>query len=126
MKSILVLSLALFSFNSFATGGFDCELKLSPTLTANISGTTGRVVGNPLVGPLYITKDNYETVSEISRDLVVGYYNYNSELKILALNEDVSETVVEIDYNSRYKKGSAKIFLDGINYRTHAIKCEFE
>ena len=119
MKLISFL-LLLMSFNVYATGGFDCASK---DKKVEIYGTTGRIIGNPLVGELGLIVDGVET--KIAKDNILGYWNMDTELKLIALDQDYIEPVlilkVEQEIISYKFKGTAQ-FKD----RTVKVECIVE
>lgn len=90
MKFLAVFAM-LLSMNAFATGGFDCASK---DKKVEIFGTTGRFYGNPLVGELGLIVDGVE--SKISKDHILGYWNMDTELKLIAIDEDYVEPVLTL------------------------------
>ncbi|GAB4012131.1 MAG: hypothetical protein Fur0010_07710 [Bdellovibrio sp.] len=90
MKFLAVIAL-LFSMNAFATGGFDCATK---DKKVEVFGTTGRFYGNPLLGELGLIVDGVET--KIAKDHILGYWNMDTELMLIAIDADYVEPVVTL------------------------------
>ncbi|PIP95406.1 MAG: hypothetical protein COW00_12950 [Bdellovibrio sp. CG12_big_fil_rev_8_21_14_0_65_39_13] len=117
---ILALLTLLLSSQAFATGGFDCATKDG---SVAISGTTGRFYGNPLIGELILTVDGAE--AKISKDHILGYWNMDTELKLIAIDEEYVEPVVTLKVKqSRFSdkfKGTIQL-----KDRTEKIECIVE
>lgn len=129
MKIILAISLLTFSLNSFATGGFFCnaEVKNSEVdVTIQISGTTARVIGNPLVSELHLGIDEASDLQfKIPLSNVVGYWNMDS-LLVHTISEDAMQSTLLLKYDLETNLGSLEIDYQGIKGTTNNITCEFE
>jgi hypothetical protein len=130
MKAFFMALSLLASVNSYATGGFFCNAEIRNNdiqVDVQISGTTGRVIGNPLVANLIFSIDNMSDLRfEIQRENVVGYWNLNNELKLNALDEQAMESVVLLNYDIESQKGSLEVNFQGIVGKTDIIECQFE
>ncbi len=130
MKAFFMALSLLASVNSYATGGFFCNAEIRNNdiqVDVQISGTTGRVNGNPLVENLIFSIDNMSDLQfEISKENVVGYWNYNNELKLNALDSQAMESVVLLNYDIESQKGSLEVNFQGIVGKTNIIECQFE
>lgn len=130
MKAFFMALSLLASVNSYATGGFFCNAEIRNNdiqVDVQISGTTGRVNGNPLVSNLIFSIDNMSDLNfEIPKDNVVGYWNYGTELKLNALDDQAMESVVLLNYNLELQKGTLEVNFQGIIGKTDVIECQFE
>lgn len=129
MKSILALMLLTFSMNSFATGGFYCNAQVENNdvdVSIQISGTTARTAGNPLISDLQVGIDTMSDLQfSISRNLVVGYWNQD-QLMVHSLDENAESSSILLKYDPETEKGSLVIDFQGIKGSTKKISCEFE
>ena len=121
MKTLcLALSLMLAS-NAFATGGFYCFNK---DKSLEISGTTGRLYGNPIVDSVYLTNNGTESV--FKKINAVGYWNMGNDLKLAVIDNDFMdmEFVLEAKKSlfSHYFVGKVTL-KDDSKVR---VKCEME
>ena len=130
MKAFFMALSLLASVNSYATGGFFCNAEIRNNdiqVDVQISGTTGRVIGNPLVANLIFSIDNMSDLRfEIPKEDVVGYWNLNNELKLNALDNQAMESVVLLNYDIESQKGSLEVNFQGIVGKTDIIECQFE
>ncbi|MDC1174238.1 hypothetical protein OAT67_02510 [Bacteriovoracaceae bacterium] len=103
MKYLALLALA-FTMNAHATGGFDCVGNKANGEKVEIFGTTGHVVGNPLVSDVFMTVGNVETAQVFPRNQVVGYWNMGRQFKLAITDDNAMEIVVKLI--ARYKRNS--------------------
>ncbi len=129
MKSVLALMLLTFSMNSFATGGFYCNAVVKNNdvdVTIQISGTTARTFGNPLVANLNVGVDEVSDLQfEISKDLVVGYWNQDS-LMIHTLDSNAEYSTILLKYDLENSKGTLDVNFQGIKGTSNEVTCELE
>lgn len=120
----------LASINTYASGGFFCNAEIRNNdvqVDVQISGSTSRVNGSPLISNLTFSIDNLSDLRfDISKKNVVGYWNFGNELKLNVVDEQALNSVVLLNYNSKSQKGSLEVNFQGITGKTKVINCQFE
>lgn len=127
MKSTIALSALLFSLNSFASGGFFCDAKVTTLMDQTdiqISGPTGHVVGNPLIGDITIAVDGTE--AKISKTQVVGYWGEGPLLQLHVVDPQAQYSVIILNYDQNSGTGELVLDYGEVVARTYDVSCSFE
>ena len=130
MKFILSVMLLSFSFNSFATGGFHCVGKIRTAdvqVDINVSGSTSRMEGSPLLGNLLVDIDGLSDLKfEIPKERIVGYWSNDNFLMINTIDSELMHSEIQLNYNTKINKGIMVVNFQGIKATTKNVKCEIE
>lgn len=124
MKILILTGLILATITSArATGGFDC---VTVDKSIEIFGTTGSVVGNPLIS-VSVLRNGKEF--EYSRSQAVAYWNLDQEkLKLALADKEYTQIDYELDVqttsydNGAFAYGSLKVAGEQYSYD---ITCQF-
>ena len=109
-----------FSLNSNASGGFSCDGDIKG-IHVQVSGSTGHVVGNPLVSDISIAIG--EEVLTIPKNYVAGYWNSESKFLLNVIDEQAEYSQVYLEVSK--ERGTLTLdtkLLKG----TTKVKCLFE
>lgn len=118
MKNLSIL-LILLSFNSFATGGFECR---GIDSNVAISGMTSRIAGSPIVGDLQLTLTDNSTVT-IAKEQIVGYWNEFDKIKLKAITNDASDVLAELNVAKFFYRTTGYLILGKRHYK---VRCDVE
>lgn len=127
MKTTLALLALTFSLNSFASGGFFCDAKITTIMDqtdVQISGTTGRVAGNPLISDISVSIDGDN--STISKKQVVGYWGEGPTLQLHTVDSNAEYSEIILNYNQETNSGELVIDYQGVIGKTYDVECSFE
>lgn len=127
MKSTLALMLLAFSMNSFASGGFFCDAKIRTIMdetSVSISGSTGHVVGNPLISGITISVDGTE--AKISKKQVVGYWGEGPLFQLHVVDPQAEYSIIQLSYDQNTGNGELVLDYGEVVARTYDVSCSFE
>lgn len=127
MKTTLALLALTFSLNSFASGGFFCDAKITTIMDqtdVQISGSTGHVVGNPLISDITISVDGTE--AKISKKQVVGYWGEGSLFQLHVVDPQAEYSVIQLSFDQNTGTGELVLDYGEVVARTYDVSCSFE
>ena len=130
MKALIASITLLLSMNAFASGGFTCNAKIQndeAQVEVQISGSTGRVLGSPIISDLFVGIDGASDLQfKIPQNQIVGFWNLGPDLMVHALDAEAETSQVLLKYNLETEKGSLVFDFQGIKAVTTDITCLFE
>ena len=123
MKAFLSFALLFLSVSTFATGSLYCS---TPAKEYEFYGTTGRVPGNPLVGPLLV--NTAAQTEEFERSQVVGYWAMGDTVNFAVTDLNAEKLVYSVETKLVYYQDgmpSSVGVLTLASGKRFLITCEF-
>lgn len=124
---VALASLVFFSTHAFATGGFSCRGTLANKVSVTIEAGVARMTGAPIIEQsltVFIQQQNNSFATKITSAQIVGYWAHDRELRILALDSNMNETLLEMvtrwDSKNRKHVGKAKLHIPEKNF-SHTV-----
>ena len=119
---ILAMPLALLASPAFATGGFHCSATDGSGIA--MSGTVGRVVGNPLVGAaLHLGERTLSTTDQSAQIAIGRSWLDEREIRVDLVDANAERFEAQLRVRVTRRRVAGTLVRQG---RTHPVRCETE